>query len=51
MSTKVVGQGDREQGVTPSSLCENNSKSTRNDGNNTSCCSEKGVVCVHREKT
>ena len=35
----------------PSRPCENNGKSTENDGNNTSCCSDKRVVCAHREKT
>ena len=29
---------------------EKNGKSTEDDRNNTSCCSDKGVVCEHPEK-
>ena len=36
---------------TPLRPCENNGKNSENDGNNTSLCSNKGVVCVQREKT
>jgi hypothetical protein len=31
--------------------CQNSSRSTENYGNNTSCCSNKGTVCAHCEKT
>ena len=33
-----------------SPACENNGKSTEDDRNNT-CCSNKGIVCAHSEKT
>ena len=31
--------------------CENTCKTTENDGNSTCCCSDKGVVHMHRQKT
>jgi hypothetical protein len=30
---------------------ENNRKGIENDGNNGSCCSDKGIVYAHFEKT
>ena len=39
--------------VSPGHLCnsESNTKVPKFDGNNTSCCSDKGVGCARREKT
>ena len=36
---------------TPRPPCKSNPKDPQFDGNNTDCCSDKGVVRVHREKT
>ena len=35
----------------PPSPCESNTKVPKLDGNDTSCCSDKGVVCARRERT
>ena len=48
-ASRSISSGKR-CGQHPPPPCDNNSKSTENDGNNTSGCSHKGVMCVHREK-
>ena len=37
-------------GNVPPPFCESKGKHTENDGNDTSCCSDKGLVCAHCEK-
>ena len=39
----------RGVGYTPTHPCESNTEIPEFDGNNTSCCSDRGVVC--HEKT
>ena len=34
----------------PPPSCESNTKVPKSNGNTTSCCSDTGVVCAHREK-
>ena len=44
-------RGNTRPDPPPPPPCENNAKVPKCDGNNTWCCSHKGVVCARREKT
>ena len=52
---RVTVQGPvKEQqpdGMSQGGACENNSEVPKCDKNNTSCCSDAGIVCARREKT